>query len=39
MLKQCGNYAAILTNYANYFDTKNASVIRQRTYIIGVKLV
>ena len=34
MLKCCGNYAAVLTND---FYTKNASAIRQRTHIVGVK--
>jgi len=36
MLERCGNYAAIYTNYDSFY-TKNASAIRQRTYIVGVK--
>ena len=36
MLKHCGNYAAILTNYASFLH-QNASAICQRTYIVGVK--
>ena len=34
MLQHCSNYAAILTNS---HDTKNASVIHQRTYTVEVK--
>jgi len=32
MFKHCGNYAAVLTNYASFFH-QNTSVIRQRTYM------
>ena len=33
MLKHCGNYAAILTNYASLLHQKRP----QRTYTVGVK--
>ena len=37
MLKYCGSYAAILTNYASLFLHQKASAIRQMAYIVGVK--
>jgi len=38
MHKHCGNHAAVLTNYICFiFYTKDASAIRQRTCIVGVK--